>query len=336
MNRPTIDVHAHVVSPEAAALVADSFRPECDPFTFHSDPRSTEWNEKFAHEHAAVFHSPAARVEAMDRMGVDVQVISPTPQQYYYWTHAAVGARTARVANERVADYVAAYPTRFRGMATVPLQHTDWALAELDHAVATLGFEGVQIGTSVNGVDLDDERFEPFWAEAEARAIPVFLHPHGFPDGGRLATHYLENILGNPLDTTVCLARLILSGVLERHPDLRLCAAHGGGFLPTYSARMDYAWNHRPEVRGALTMSPSAQLRRVFFDALVYRPDALAMLIGQVGANQVMLGTDFPFDMGMTDPLALLDAVPGLSDDQRHAVRSDTAARLFNLHATKE
>lgn len=167
------------------------------------------------------------------------------------------------------------------------------------------------------------------------RRIPVFLHAHGFPEGRRLASHYLENLLGNPLDLTIALSRLILSGLLERHTGLVLCAAHGGGFLPTYSARMDHAWGHRPEVRGRLSVVPSEQLRRVYFDALVYRPEALTMLIDQVGADRVMLGTDFPFDMGMSDPVGVLEAVPGLSASDRAAIRGGTASHLF-LHDRTE
>jgi aminocarboxymuconate-semialdehyde decarboxylase len=218
------------------------------------------------------------------------------------------------------------------GLATVPLQDVDAAVAELDRAVGQLGLRGVEICTNVNGLDLDDRRFRPFFARVAELGVVVLLHPHGFTDGRRLMDYYLTNVIGNPLESTIALARLIHGGVLEELPSLRMCVVHGGGFLPFYASRMDHAWRVRPEGRHHIPhRPPSSYLRRVFVDCLVYDPAHLAFLVAQMGAERVVVGTDYPFDMGDDDPVGLVEATPGLSDDERARILGVNAAGLLGL-----
>lgn len=328
-----VDVHSHVVSREAAHLAASTFRPEFDPFSYYSDPRSNAWNEALAAGYTGLFHDAAERLARMDTMGIDIQVLSPTPQQYYYWAEPELGARLARLQNENVAAIAAAAPERFLGIATLPLQDVGLALEELDHAIGALGLTGVELGTNVRGADLDDDRFRPLWRELEKRGIGVLLHPHGFTEGARLGAYYLNNVIGNPMDTTIALSRMIFRGIFRDFPGLGICAAHGGGYLPYYSTRMDHAWKLRPESREFIDQPPSTYLQRIWFDALVYEPGQLRALIDRVGPGRVVLGTDFPFDMGMDDPVAVLDRVAGLDAGERDAIRGVSALRLFGRRA---
>lgn len=332
MNRPrTVDVHAHVGTPACADLVQGLMAPHMDPFTFWSARETQDYNATHFAEVVPKLTDPALRLEDMDRMGIDVQALSVAPPQYYYWTDPALGRRLARMQNEHLAEIVAAHPDRFVGLATVPLQDVDAAVAELEHCVTQLGFRGTEICTNVNGLDLDDPRFRPFFAAAESLGAFVLLHPHGFTEGRRLAPYYLTNVIGNPLDTTLAVTRLIHGGVLAEHPDLVLCLVHGGGYLPFYSSRMDHAWQARPEGRHHIDRPPSEYLSRVYVDCLVFDEVHLADLIGRMGADHVVVGTDYPYDMGFYDPVAQVDKVPGLSDGDRAQILGGTAARLLRL-----
>ena len=210
----------------------------------------------------------------------------------------------------------------------MPLHVPDLAVRELTRAVTETGLHGVEISTTAGGRDLADPDFEPFWARAAELGAVVFIHPWGCSLAPRLDQHYLANIVGQPTETTVALSHLIFSGMLDRHPGLRIIAAHGGGYLPFYIGRSDHAWEHRPDAR-IPREKPSEYLRRIYFDSLVYQPAALAALIAQVGIDRVLLGTDFPFDMGVEDPLDRLDAVPGLEAQDRAAIRGGNAAALL-------
>src|SRR5262249_9682862 len=160
-------------------------------------------------------------------------------------------------------------------MGTLPLQEVAFALSELDRLVRDLGLHAVEISTNVNGVDFDDPRFEPFFAKAEELSVLLFMHPIGFTDARRFREYYLTNVIGQPLESTVAVSRLIFSGVLERHPNLRLCVAHGGGYLPYYAGRMDHAYTVRPECQRAISQSPSAYLRQLYYDTVVYTGETL-------------------------------------------------------------
>jgi aminocarboxymuconate-semialdehyde decarboxylase len=325
----TVDIHCHVMTPECEDLVRPVFSPEKDPFTRYQSASTAEYNRRHLDDIVPMLTTPEVRLRDMDRMGIDVQALSVMPPQYFYWTDPELGGRLARIQNDRLASIVATHPDRFTGLGTVPLQDVDATLAELARIVEVHGFTGIEICTSVNGEDLDAPRFDAFWARVTELDLLVVMHPNGYSDGGRLAAHYLINTVGMPMDSTVAIARLIFGGVLERHPALKICVVHGGGYLPTYAARFDHAYHAREDCREHITRPPSEYLRRLHFDSMVFDPEDLGRLIQRYGADHVLLGSDYPYDMGEDDPVGLVMAVPGLSDDERRAVLGGNAARLL-------
>lgn len=325
-----IDLHAHALVPAANELVADQHTPDKEAFTRWGGERSNAYNREHFASLVPLLTDPAARIREMDRMGVDIQAVAIAPPQYYYWTDAELGARVTRVINEGLAELVATHPDRMVALGTLPMQDPDGAVAELRRVTTELGFPGVSINPSAEGRDYDDPAYEPFWAEAEARDALVVLHPHGFCDGARLADYYLINVVGNPMETTVALSRIILGGVVERHPGLKILAVHGGGYLPFYMDRMDHAAAARTDVGYNLSRPPSSYLKQLYFDSVVFG-DGLDYLVDRVGVDHVVLGTDYPYDMGETDPIGRIARVAGLSDGDRARISGATAARLLKL-----
>jgi aminocarboxymuconate-semialdehyde decarboxylase len=331
---PIIDLHNHVSTPACETLLDSPAPPWLDPFTRYSGDETRAHNTRHFAGLLGQLTDPARRLADMDRMRVDVQALSVAPPQFYYWTDPGLGRRLARMQNEHLAELVAGHPDRFVGLGTVPLQDADAAVAELDHCVTQLGLRGVEICSSVNGLDLDQPRFRPFFARAAELDVVVLLHPHGFSHGERLTEYYLTNVIGNPLDTTIAVSRLIHGGVLEELAGLKLCLTHGGGYLPFYASRMDHAWRHRPEGRHAIPdRAPSSYLRQVYADGLVYDQAHLAFLIRQIGADHVVLGTDYPYDMGDADAVALVEQMTELTAGARRAILGGTAARLLKFAA---
>ena len=271
------------------------------------------------------------RLRDMDAMGVDVQVLSPSPNQYYYWAEPDLAKEIVRVQNEHVAATCATNPERFVGLGTIALQHSELSVEQLIHAVKTLNLKGVEISTAVNGLDLADAKFEKFWAKADELGCVVFIHPLGSSLGERVNQFYLTNMIGQPLETTIALSNLIFGGVLDRNPKLKIVAAHGGGYLPAYIGRSDHGYKVRPEASG-IQKNPSEYLKQIYFDSLVYSPEQLKNLIAQVGASQIVVGTDYAFDMGDYDVHELLDAVTNLSDEDRAQILGGNAARILEVN----
>ncbi|WP_310739591.1 amidohydrolase family protein [Microbispora sp. H10830] len=338
----TVDVHAHVLLPEIERAVAG--RPghaahrELD--ARRNGPASLEVSGRMISERLARLTQVPARLADMDRAAVDVQIVSPSPSHYHYWAGPDLARTVWRLANERTAAHCAQAPVRLYGLGLVPLQHPELMVEALDHALG-LGLKGVEISSHAPGIsdgggrengtgrELSDPAYEPFWAHAAATGAVVFLHPFGCTLDERLDRWYLSNIVGQPAENAVALSHLIFSGVLDRHPDLRLLAAHGGGYLPAYTGRADHGWRVRPEARGCAE-PPSAYLRRIWFDSLVYEPAALRALVEAAGPDRVVLGSDHPFDMGVEDPLdRLRAALP--AGDAFDAVRGGNALHLFDL-----
>jgi len=329
----TIDVHCHVLTLAAESLVAASPQKQAEAgFMLKAMGAAS-----VAHNNAVML--PQAfpkmtrmeqRLADMDAMGVDIQVISPSPTQYYYWAEHDLAEGVVRVQNEHVAELCAKHPERLRGLGTVALQNPELASKQLEHAVSELGLAGVEISTSVNGAELDADHLRPFWQKAEQLGALVFIHPWGTTLGNRVSTHYLNNIIGQPLETTIALSHLIFGGVLDRHPGLKIIAAHGGGYLPSYCGRSNHGHSVRPEVRADAGALPVEYLRKIWFDSLVYEPEALRHLINVVGISQVLIGTDYPFDMGHYQPHELIASTPGLSAADAEAILGGNAAALLN------
>ncbi|MGW0783588.1 amidohydrolase family protein, partial [Streptomyces sp. NPDC002913] len=271
----------------------------------------------------------ATRLAAMDTQGVDVQLVSPSPSHYHYWADEDTAEKLCRLANEATAAHCSRAPERLRGLGLVPLQHPDLTVRALDHALEQ-GLEGVEISSHAPGRELSDPAYEPFWTRAEEAGALVFLHPFGCTLDERLDRWYLSNTVGQPTENAVALSHLIFSGVLDRHPGLKLIAAHGGGYLPTHIGRSDHAWSARTDAGAGCAHLPSSYLERIFFDSLVHDPGVLDALIRVAGADRVLLGSDFPFDMGSEDPVGALRAA-GLSGTDFDAVRGGNAAALLRL-----
>ena len=333
MPSPTprvIDIHCHVLAPEAEALTRPHFTIDKDPFFAFSGPASGEYNQAHFSEIVPMLTDPEIRLRDMDRMGVDVQAISIAPPQYYYWAEPDLGAKAARIENDRLAELVEMHPDRFVGLGTVPMQDVDLALEELERVVE-MGFPGLEICSSVNGLDLDDPRFVPFFEKVVEHDLLLVVHPNGFAQGERLADHYLINTVGMPMDSTLFVSRMIFGGVLERFSSLKVCVVHGGGYIPFYPARFDHAWEAREDCRRFTPRPPSSYLAQLYFDTMVFDPEDLGYLIRRWGADHVLLGTDYPYDMGEDDPVGLVSKVDGLDDRQRGLIVGANAARLLRL-----
>jgi aminocarboxymuconate-semialdehyde decarboxylase len=327
----TIDIHCHAHVFEADELAAGSFQPAFEPMIRHATNATRETNRQQMQRLRPQLTSVEARLHDMDERGVDLQVISPSPFQLYYWAEPELGLRLAQSVNDALATLVDKAPARFFAFGSIPMQDPRLALGELERLARDLRFRGVELATSVEGVELSAERFAPIFARAEELGLVVFIHPNGFDDGARLTQHYFSNLIGNPLDTTIALSYLIFDGVLARHPRLKLCAAHGGGYLPAYAARMDHAWNARPDCKGRIEKLPSSYLRQVYVDTVVFSPIELKHLIEAHGADRVVMGTDYPYDMAEMDPLALLLSIEALSETELAKMLGANAASLLNI-----
>ena len=330
-----VDVHCHVLTMAAEALVADHPMKLAEPAAMRAAMGDASVEHNLSTMLPQAFPK-LTRVEQrladMDAMGVDVQVISPSPNQYYYWAEPDLARDLVRIQNEGIAALCAAHPRRLRGLGTVALQHPAMAAEQLEHAVRVLGLEGVEISTSVEGWELDDPALEEFWTMADRLKAVVFIHPFGTTVGARLATHYLNNTIGQPLETTIALSRLIFSGLLDRHPGVRVLAAHGGGYLPTYLGRSEHANAVRPEAQ-TMARRPSDYLRDMYFDTVVHDGVALRHLVNIVGLSQVMVGTDYPYDMGHFSPHQLVAAMPNSNRAECEAILGGNARKLFRLPA---
>src|SRR5206468_10826387 len=309
----TVDVHAHCAVPEAMALMGRKVEPQ-----------------------TLLMTRPADRIQAMDEQGIDVEALSINP--YWYKADRDVARELIRVQNEKLAEACAANPERFVAFASVALQHPELAAEQLEDGVKKYGLRGAGIGGSVNGEDLSDPKFHPFWAKAEQLGVLIFIHPQGEGAASDLKPRLkgsggLENAIGNPLETTIALSHLIFEGTLDRFPGLKICAAHGGGYLPSYAARSDAICVTFPDrCTKPLKKKPTEYLKQLYFDSLVFTPEALRHLVAETGPGQIVMGTDYPFPWTKTSVDHIL-GTPALSDDERVAMLGGTAAKLLGIKA---
>jgi aminocarboxymuconate-semialdehyde decarboxylase len=300
MSAPrTLDVHTHILTEEMMGLIRKE-APQVAPRMAAID------RDSFILEIAGTPYRPfprggfdlARRFADMDAAEVDVQVLSVTPQSYLYEQDASLAATCAAIQNEAIAKLVAAHPDRFLGIATLPMQAPERAAAELTRAVRTLKLRGAMIGSNVVGRNLDHPELEPVWAAASELSCLLLIHPVNVGAAERLRSYYLNNLIGNPLDTTIAAACLVFGGVLERHPGLKVCLVHGGGFVPYQAGRWAHGWQVRPEPKVNIKQSPEPWIDRFYYDTILHSKESLAFLIGSAGPRRVLLGSDYPYDMG--------------------------------------
>ena len=330
-----VDIHCHYLNPVVNQKTAHLNAAKYDPTVTFANALTNETNVKQMKDRAPKLMGIEQRMADMDRMGVDIQAVCPAPYHYFYFTEPDLGASLAREVNEGIAALVAAHPDRYVGMGSVPLQNAELAVQELEYAVKKLGLKGVEINTNVNGLNLTDPSLglEKFFAKANELGVVIFMHPLGFTQGERLTNHYFNNVIGNPLDTTIAVSHLIFDGVVQRNPKIKFIAAHGGGFIAHYWARMDHAWKARPDCRTVIKRKPSSYLEKFYFDTITFDPAMLKNLIDRYGADHVLLGTDYPYDMGEDDPLGLIRAVKRLPADQRRQIEGLNAMKLLKIKA---
>jgi predicted TIM-barrel fold metal-dependent hydrolase len=313
----TIDVHSHCVFRDALDLMGE-------------DGRGVLSQTRGAQD---LFIAVEQRLKVMDGMAIDMEVLSINP--FWYRKDRDTAAAIVKVQNEKLAELCGSRPDRFAAFASLALQYPDLAVEQLEHAVKRLGLRGAAVGASVVGEDFSEQRFHPVWAKAEELGAVVFIHPQSTPELARRfkGNGYLANTIGNPLETTIALSHLIFEGTLDRFPGLKIIAAHGGGYLPSYAPRSDHAClvspkNCNPDIK--LKKKPTEYLKQLYFDALVFTPEALRHLVAQVGANQIVLGSDHPFPWE-EHPVDHVFATDTLGDDEKAAILGGNAARLFGL-----
>ena len=317
-----IDVHAHCAVPEAMALMGlkfggPSFRPD-----LHMTTAVTQ------------------RLATMDAQGIDIQALSINP--YWYKAEREVAEKVIEIQNEKLAAACAAHPERFVAFASVALQYPDLAAKQLEDGVRKYGLRGAAIGASCDGLELSDPKFHPFWAKVEQLGVLVFIHPQATGVTTELAHRlkgngYLANIVAFPVETSIALSHLIFEGTLDRFPGLKICGAHGGGFLPSYAGRSDAGCLTLPSAcpggpHGPIKKKPTDYLKQMYYDTMVFSPEGIRHLAAEVGASQLMVGTDYPFPWTKTAVDEVL-ATPGLSDGERVAILGGTAAQLLGIKA---
>jgi aminocarboxymuconate-semialdehyde decarboxylase len=326
----TFDAHSHVAVPQAAAFV----QPHLDPLTVSlvrfQSPETRAVNDKQEGDVRSRLTVMTERVADLDRMGVDMQLVMPSPFQCYYTVPLDIAVQAAILVNDGLAEWVGRMPDRFIALGTAPMVDGKEAAKELERCVTKLSFKGVQILTNVTGKELSDLDFAPFWAKAEQLGAVIAIHPNGFTDAERLQRYYLNNLIGNPLETAIALHYLIFDGVLERHPNLKIFSVHGGGYAGAYWGRMDHAWGARSDCNIALPKPPTSYLRKIYVDSVVFTAPQLRSLVETFGADHVMMGTDYPFDMGDYDPVSLIMSAD-FNSGVASAVAGLNAKRLFRF-----
>lgn len=332
-KRFNVDMHCHYQNIDVAAMAAPLHPFQKEPSIIYANQLTRDVNMKQMKDRANKLSDIATRLKDMDRMQIDVQIISPSPSQYYYYAEADFGLALSRASNDRIAEIVASHPDRFAGMCTVPLQNPKMAVKELERCVKKLGMRGVEICTNVNGIDLADKRLglDKFFAKAEELGTTIFMHPMGFTHADRMTDYYFNNIIGNPLESTLAVSHLIFGGVLDRFPKLKFVVAHGGGYLAHYRARMDHGWKARPDAQTVIKKKPSSYLKKFYFDTITFDTGMLESLVDLYGTKHVVMGSDYPYDMADDTPVDSVARIKDLSSTDRQLILGGNAARLFNL-----
>ena len=328
-----IDVHSHIVPPcfwntnqkEGHWYGASLFTRDGVEFINATNRIAGPIDEKWK-------FTPEERMAFMDTQGIDVHVLSVAPYLTNYHLDTAAGLASAQELNNEIAQVAQSHPDRFIGLATVPMQDPAAAAAELERAMQDLGMKGVELNTNMEGHNWDEPGFQPFFETAERLGAFVFFHPHNPAGSDRASRYYLSNLINFPLDTTIAIASFIFGGVLDRYPGLKLCFAHGGGYACFGIGRMDFGAQVRPEPKvNQIKQAPSDYLKHLYYDSITHSDAGLKYLIDQVGADRVMLGDDFPFDMGPANPVEWLNSLKYLNDFEKRLILGENAQEVLGV-----
>lgn len=330
---PNIDLHHHIYIPEAEEIASRERerRPQhADSFEGFFPPVSSRYNAEMTKVNWGVQLADAERkLSDMKADRLDMALVSPPPPTFYYWMGGSAGDEVVRVQNDGVVDFCRRNAGHFRGLCNLPMQNGgEAAAAELGRAMDA-GLLGCIISDRIGAHALDEPQYEAFWAAAERRGALVFIHPD-FADFKPLYPFYMANCVGNPLATTVAAARLILSGHFERYPGLEVMLAHAGGNLPWAIGRIQHCWEARPETRVHTPHPPRHYFKNLYFDVITFNPSALRWMVGEVGAERVVCGTDYPYDMMQTRVVDFVEGA-GLAEDAQELILRATPARLMRL-----
>jgi aminocarboxymuconate-semialdehyde decarboxylase len=323
-----IDFHAHLMIPEMYTVTA----AHSMFVKSNSDPGMNEAAKKVVRERVAFIESRMSdtteRIKLMDAMGVDIQVLSSSlVHQYTYWAEPQESLRLERMLNDRMAQVVAANPSRLIGLGGVPLHAPALAAAELTRCMTELGLAGVGISTTAGDMELGDRRLRPFWEAAEAHGAVVYIHPAG-NTGPRFEKWYLWNSIGQAYEEAMAIASLFYEGILDAYPKLKICVSHGGGYMPYYMGRIARNYLEKPATRANMSKSPAEYLRMLYFDSCVYETEVLEALVKRVGADRVVLGSDYP--VGEPKPIEFVESC-ALSAQEKENIIGANAARLFGV-----
>lgn len=328
-----IDTHGHIIVPEILRSEShpEGWRPEVARLPDGSQMVS---NDRFV-------NGPVPRelidlpriIEHLDRVDVDIMVVSPPPFLFFWYLDGPTGLEACHVQNSGIAGAAARYPERFVGMGVVPLQDSDLAVKELERMVRELKLPAVEVPSHIEGDYLGHRRFWPFWEAVQDLDVLVFVHPDEPYNIGieRMGEYYLHNLLGNPVDTARCIADVVFSGLLEAYPRLKILFAHAGGALPYIRGRYEHGWKVRTEPRVNIGRPPSEYLGLLYYDTITHWDRALEFLVDTVGADHVVVGSDYPFDMGPAEPVRSVEAVPGISDADKEKILAGNAIELLKL-----
>ncbi len=326
------DMHTHFIAPEFVEAIqkpgsqwqAKLIRKGGEPWIEH--------DQGYSYPLTPGFHDTPARLADMAAKKLDMAAVSVSPTLFYYWASPALALDVARMTNDGLYRLSKQHPEKFVGMGTLPMQNLDLASKELRRCVRDLGFRSIQIGSNVQGVQFDEPGFLPFFKECEALGVFVFFHPYYVGTKEMFTRYYLKNLYGNPLDTAMCAASLIFGGVLEKCPKLKVGFTHGGGFFPYQLGRLKHGYEVRDEPKVNGVRSPEKYLHQLYFDTIVFMDKQLRFLVDLAGADHVMLGTDYAFDMAEFEPVNFVSGA-GLAPAQLRAVLGENARELFGVGA---
>jgi aminocarboxymuconate-semialdehyde decarboxylase len=335
MKHSAIDIHTHVDFSGTFDILKKRYTEEeiFERFVVTSVGRySAELNKKIFGSIREELRNPEKKIRDMDEKGIGFYLLSSTPFAFFYEIEEELAVELARYENDHLSEMVKKYPDRFAAIATLPMHIPSEALKELERAVKQLGLRGIEIGSHIGKRELGDEAFWPVYEALEALNVPIFIHPHHVAGLDRLQDFYLNNLIGNPLDTTIAATKLIFSGVLEKYPGLKFILAHGGGQFPFIIGRIEHGYEVRPEPKEKIHRPPREFLKNFYFDTITHNPDALRYLIAFAGSDHVLLGSDYPYDMGDPDPVGTVSGLKGIKAADRKKILRENAVSLFGLN----